>query len=147
MTYLPGDAFLPVPIFEDRDFWAHCAKKELRFQTCGACGMSRHPPTPVCGVCLSTTVEWKLAPTQATVFSYTIVHHAADDRIKTALPYVVVVLEFPEFGPVKLVSNVIADPSLIHIGMPVDLIWEAADHDMFLPRFVPAGTERPVEAG
>lgn len=137
MTYLPGDAFYPVPIFEDREFWEYCSKKELRFQACGECGTLRHPPTPVCGTCTSTVVEWKLAPGRATIFSYTIIHHAADDRIKAALPYAVVVLEFPDFGPVKLVSNLIAGLERIHIGMQVDLIWEAAGEGLFLPRYLP----------
>ena len=138
MSYLPGDAFYPIPIFEDREFWEYCAKQELRFQACAECGSLRHPPTPVCGNCTSTATEWKLAPTRAEVFTYTIVHHAADDRISPALPYVVAVLEFPDFGPVKLVPNIIAEPSEVHIGMAVDLIWEAAGDGLFLPRFTPA---------
>ncbi|QUT06850.1 OB-fold domain-containing protein [Sphingobium phenoxybenzoativorans] len=146
MTYLPGDAFHPIPIFEDRDFWAYCAKQELRFQACAACGALRHPPTPVCWNCHSTAVEWRLAPTRAVVFSFTIVHHAADDRIRDSLPYVVIVAEFPDYGPVKLVSNLLADPSMVHIGMIVELIWEPAADGMFLPRFVRVGKGDP-EAG
>lgn len=139
MSYLPGDAFHPVPIFDDQEFWAHCAEKRLCFQACAACGTLRHPPTPVCHACQSTETEWREAPSVAQIFSYTIIHHAADERIRAALPYVVIVVEFPDFGPVKLVSNLTAPVEAVRIGMSVRLIWEAASGDVFLPRFVPAG--------
>lgn len=137
MTYLPGDVFCPTPIFEDREFWQYCARKELRFQACGECGVLRHPPTPICPECHSTKVDWRLAPSTANLFTYTIVHHAADDRIAASLPYVVGLVEFPDFGPVKLVTNLIVDPAEVRVGMTVELIWEPAGEDMFLPRYVP----------
>lgn len=137
MTYLPGDAFHPAPIFEDREFWEHCANKRLCFQACASCGTLRHPPTPVCPVCHSSGTVWREAPPLAQIFTYTIIHHAADERIRASLPYVVAVLEFPGFGPVKLVSNIVAPPESVHIGMMVRLFWEEAAGGMFLPRFRP----------
>lgn len=143
MPYLPA-SFAPDPVFDDGEFWNCCARKELRFQACADCGELRHPPTPVCGHCHSTRTEWREAPPRAEIFTYTIIHHPADERIGGNLPYVVALLKFPGFGPVKLVSNVIADPARIHVGMQVELAWEAVEGGMFLPRFIPAAEACPA---
>jgi len=138
MSYLPKDAFAPHPISEDQEFWQYCAQHDLRFQACADCGELRHPPTPMCGNCQSTATEWKAAPQQGVVFTYTVIHHAADERITVALPYIVALIKFPNFGPVKLVSNVICRPDEIRVGMPVRLVWEDGANGIDLPRFVPA---------
>lgn len=138
MTYLPKEGFSPVPNFEDQDFWKSCSQRELRFQACADCGSLRHPPTPICWNCQSTRTTWKQAPEQGSIFTYTVVHHSADERISKAVPYVVALIEFPEFGPVKLVSNVMADPATIKIGMSVTLVWEEGAEGTYLPRFTPS---------
>ena len=44
-----------------------------------------------------------------------------------AVPYNIVIVDFPECGHARLVSNLIdATPEEIHIGMEVSLLWEAA---------------------
>ncbi len=139
MTYLPKDVFKPLPIFDDEGFWKHCAERDLRFQACADCGALRHPPTPICWSCQSTRTTWKPAPEHGVVFTYTVVHHAADERISQAVPYVVALIEFPDFGPVKLISNVICKPDEIHVGMSVTLFWEEGDEGLSLPRFKPTG--------
>ena len=50
--YLAGPA--------DKDFWACCAKGELRLQRCTQCRTLRYPVSPVCHECLSYDHEWEL---------------------------------------------------------------------------------------
>lgn len=83
------------PTWSYRDFWAHCNQRSLRFQGCADCGKLRHPPTPMCPHCQSTRVKWVEAPDTGTLFTYTVIHHAAHPAVKDQLPYVVAVIEFP----------------------------------------------------
>lgn len=137
MTYLPGDTFFPSPDNDDREFWQNCKNRKLTFQACADCFQLRHPPTPICGNCYSTKVVWRQAPEQAEIFSYTIVSHPAHEAIDKFVPYVVAVVSFENFGPVKLVTNVLAKPERVEIGMKLKLHWEESSDGIFLPRFIP----------
>jgi uncharacterized OB-fold protein len=83
-------------------------------------------------------VTWREAPARGRVYSYTVIHHAAHEAVKPAVPYVVAVIEFPDFGPVRLISNIIGDPAAVRVDMPVALVWDQVGDAMFLPRFKPA---------
>ena len=136
MAYIPDDIPGPVPNAADQAFWEHCQQRELRFQRCSGCLRFRHPPAPACSSCLSFETEWVQAAETGVVFSFTIVHHPAHPSMQTIVPYNVAIIDFPECGHVRLVSNVIdADPTTLHIGMPVALVWEMAGNGMLVPRF------------
>lgn len=120
----------------DQVFWNYCQQRELRFQCCADCGHFRHPPTPTCPACRSFEIQWVQAGNTAVVFSFTIVHHPAHASVKDRVPYNVSIIDFPECGHARLVSNVIdAEPAEIYIGMEVSLVWETAGNDMLIPRF------------
>ena len=107
------------------------------FQGCGSCGVLRHPPTPFCASCHSTEIAWREAPKVGTVYTYTVVHHPADDSAVGATPYVIAVVVFDDFGPVRFVTNIQANADAITIGMRVSLFWDRISDDMFLPLFKP----------
>ncbi|MGE0820817.1 MAG: Zn-ribbon domain-containing OB-fold protein [Candidatus Binatia bacterium] len=137
MAYLPNDVPGPRPRVHDRTFWNYCQQRELRFQRCAACQVFRHPPAPVCPHCRSFESDWIRAPESGVVFSFTLVHHPAHPAVAPIVPYNVVVVDFPECGHARLVSNVIdAKPEEIRIGMLVSLVWETAGNGMLVPRFV-----------
>jgi uncharacterized OB-fold protein len=141
MAYIPDDLPGPTPNVADQAFWDYCQQRDLRFQRCAACGRFRHPPAPACPGCRSFETEWLPATATGVVFSYTIVHHPAHPSMKTVVPYNVAIIDFPECGHVRLVSNVIdADPAELHIGMQVSVVWETAGNDMLVPRFCKAPT-------
>jgi uncharacterized OB-fold protein len=76
------------------------------------------------------------APEHGVVFSFTIVHHPAHPGVADIVPYNVVVVDFPECGHARLVSNVVdATPEEIAIGMEVALVWETAGNGVLIPRF------------
>lgn len=118
-------------------FWGYCAQVELRFQRCADCGVFRHPPSPMCPVCVSSQSRWDLAPDDAELFSYTVVHHAPHPALKEAVPYNVAIVAFPSIGWIRIVSNIIdAAPAELEIGMPLVLAWQAWDsHHTQLPLF------------
>ena len=144
MAYFPADMPVPVPTMDDAAFWDHCAERRLHFQSCAACQQPRHPPTPICSRCGSTRLQWVEAPDQATVFTFTVVHHPSHPAVIGHLPYVVAVVDFAQLAQVRLVTNVTdVDPAQVRVGLPVRLWWDrladadAAARPMYLPRFRP----------
>lgn len=146
MAYLPDGVPGPEPTIDDSPFWDYCAKRELRFQRCAACGKFRHPPAPACRHCKSFISEWVEARDEAELFSFTIVNFAAHPAVEEALPYNVAIVLFPSFDNVRLVSNVIdAESEDLTIGMRLRLVWDKAGDRAPLPRFSihpAAGTAR-----
>jgi uncharacterized OB-fold protein len=81
-------------------------------------------------------LEWVRAPETGVVFSFTIVHHPAHPAVAPSIPYNIVIVDFPECGHARLVSNLInAAPEEVRIGMNVALVWESAGNGLLVPRF------------
>jgi uncharacterized OB-fold protein len=81
---------------------------------------------------------WKQAAGSAEVYTHTTIHHASHESVKPSLPYVVSVVTFPDVPGVRLVTNITdVDPKQVHIGMPVQLWWDAIGDGMYIPRFKP----------
>ena len=136
MSYLPDAMPLPDPTPDERQYWDFCRQKDLRIQKCGACGTFCHPPSPLCPRCRSDKITWAKVSGNGTVFTYTVVHHAADPAVKPALPYNIAVVMLEDADDVRLVSNVIdVAPDDMRIGLPVRLVWEPTRDGGFLPRF------------
>lgn len=135
MSYLPPSLLPSEPPDGEAEFWAHCNARRLMFQSCPHCGHAVHPPLPVCPRCQSLERAWVEAPARAVVFSFTWAHSAAHPDVRDALPYNVVLLEFPDLPGVRLVSNVVdTSPGDLGIGDPVELAWDEAGAQ-WLPRF------------
>jgi hypothetical protein len=128
------------PNAETKPFWDWCAKRELRFQRCSACGIFRFPPLGGCRHCGATTAEWVRVAGRARVFSHTTVVNPAIPDLRDEVPYNVVVVEFDDAPGARLVSNVIGvAPEKVHVGMELDLVFEEPSPGVVLPRFRPAG--------
>lgn len=140
MSYFPAEMPRPEPDRDDREFWAHCAERRLRFQACARCGALRHPPTPICHACQSTETRWVEAPGTAVIYSYCVVHHPNHPAMASRVPYVVGLVTFPSLPGVRLVTNIIdLPPAEIAIGAEVALWWDDIGEGMWIPRFRPAG--------
>lgn len=141
MSYFSELMPAPAPNMDDALFWEHCAQRQLRFQACERCDKPRHPPQPVCSNCHSFEQVWVDAPSDARVYTYTVVHHAGHEAIASRLPYVVAVIEFPALAGVRLVSNVTdVDPRQMYIGMPLQLWWDDIGDRIHIPRFRPSAS-------
>jgi uncharacterized OB-fold protein len=136
MAYLPNGLPGPNPDEVSGPFWANCNQRRLTFQTCGDCGWRTHPPMPVCPSCQSLRRVWTDAPLEGRVFSFIWAHTAAHASLRELqLPYNVVVVEFPDFPGVRLISNVIdVDMGGLQIGDRLNLLWEKVEAH-WLPRF------------
>jgi len=123
MSYLPDDVPAPDINADDAPFWDHVGQRRLTFQCCADCQYVQHPPTPFCPKCHSTRRNWIDAPEFGEVFTYTITHHPSHPSVKPSTPYNIVVVDYPELGHVRLISNMV-DGNDIEIGMKVRLVWD-----------------------
>ena len=94
------------------------------------------PPTPFCPECQSQALDWVVIAGGGIVFSYTVVTRAIIAGMEDDLPYVPAVIELPEAGGVKLISNIVDCPlSAIAIGAACALVWNDVPAGYALPLF------------
>jgi uncharacterized OB-fold protein len=132
---------LPVPTPRDlswtKKFWEATGEGRLLLTKCDECDAFVWYPRPFCPLCGSLRVSDVQASGKGAVYTFTVVHRAADQGYKAALPYVVAYIELEE-GP-RILSNVIGcEPNDVRIGMPVAIVFQETGQGSALYRFQPA---------
>jgi 3-oxo-4,17-pregnadiene-20-carboxyl-CoA hydratase alpha subunit len=139
-----ADATTPPPrprpaITRDNAFWWEGVKAgKLLIQRCGGCGTLRHPPRPMCPRCQG--LEWDTVESsgRGTVYSFVVSHHPQVPAFD--YPLAIGLIELEE--GTRLVSNVVdVDPADVHVGMPVEVLFEAFDDELTLPQFRPRAAD------
>jgi uncharacterized OB-fold protein len=134
--FLPAGLPRPVPSPDGLDaaYWAGTRAHELRVQRCADCGTFRWGPEWLCFACLSRAIEWPRVEPTGVLFSWERVWHPVHPALTESGPYVVVLVEVPSAGDVRMVGNLLAADGRpvaagapIPIGVPVDAVFE--DHD------------------
>jgi len=135
MEYIPGIPLLrPCIDLDNRGFWDAVRQHKLVFQKCKNCGLLVHRPRPMCPRCNSMEKEWAPSSGKGTIYSWVnfVYANAAYPGIK--VPYLVVVVEMLE--GVRMISNMYdARREDIHIGMPVEVVFDDVAGDLTLPKF------------
>lgn len=122
-----------------RPFWEGARAHRLLVQECRACGHRRFPPAPVCPECLSPTAEWVESRGRGEVVSWVVFHQVYFEGFREEAPYNVALVRLDE--GVSLLTNVVGIPNeRLHVGMPVEVLFEEATPEITLPKF------RAVEA-
>jgi uncharacterized OB-fold protein len=131
---------LPVPDAETKPFWDAAAEGKLLYQHCTACGHDYHYPRARCPRCWSDRVEWREASGKGTIYTYTIVRENPVPPFRDRVPYPVAIVELAE-GP-RMMSAIVDTPlDTLHIGMPVEVVFEREGADesgaggIVVPRF------------
>ena len=125
---------VPEPVGLNAEFYAYCAGGELRFQRCTACATWRHPPRARCAVCGSDESAWELASGRGHVYTWTITHRPLDPGFADEVPYAVLVVEMEE-GP-RVVGNLRGiDPSMLSLGLAVEVVFERVSDTVALTQF------------
>lgn len=127
-----------LPVNQDNAFWVDGAQAgQLLVQKCGQCGMSRHPPAPMCGACRS--LEWEAVPLsgRGTIYSYVVHHRPPLPGFET--PYAILLVETEE--GTRVIGNWVDAPlDALRIGLPVEVAFRADPGDDYvLPHWRPAG--------
>ena len=146
----PEEGFLlPLGDEESDGFWEATAARELRVQSCAACGALRFPPRVMCPECQSTERSWVAVSGRGTIWSFVVVHPPVLPAYAPFTPFPVVTVTLEEKPSLRMVGNLIegpgaainsVDPAAIEIGEPVRVVFSPRRRpdgtDVYLPQWV-----------
>jgi len=135
-TYLP--AGMPRPVAEgdglDRPYWEGTRAGRLLVQRCRACRGFQWGPEWICHRCLGAELEWVETAPRGHIYSWERAWHPVHPALKDHGPYIVVLVELPDAGSVRMIGNLLGDPTQeVPIGAPVEAVFEP--HDDVTPPF------------
>jgi len=121
-------------------FWRAAAERRLRMPRCKACAAFVWPPRPSCGECGGEHFDWTDLRGRGQVYSFTVIRQVvggpAAKAFEPDLPYVVAWIDLDE-GP-RFTSNIVGCPiEVVSIGMAVEVTFEQASLEIWLPKFKP----------
>ena len=121
---------MPVPARDglDEEFWEGTKRHKLLVQRCNDCRTWQFGPEWVCHSCHSFSLGWEEASGRGRIFSWERCWHSVHPALADAGPYLVVLVELPDAGNVRMVGNLLGDPlQEVVIGAEVEVEYE--DHD------------------
>jgi uncharacterized OB-fold protein len=125
--YLPVGLPAPVPEPDglDAPYWEAAGRGELCVQRCNRCHAWQWGPEWICHACLSFDVGWQGVEPRGRIYSWERVWHPVHPALRNHGPYIVVLVELPDAGHVRMIGNLLGDPRQeVRIGMPVDAVFE-----------------------
>ncbi|MEE3853015.1 Zn-ribbon domain-containing OB-fold protein [Gordonia sp. LSe1-13] len=128
------DRVLPRPDADSRPYWAAAAEGQLVLQFCVDCDRPRFYPRHLCPHCHSDEHRWEQASGRGTVYSYSVVHRAPSAAFAGSAPYIVALIDLDE--GVRMMSNILADPSGVAIGARVAVSFRHESAEVGIPEFV-----------
>ncbi len=112
----------------DKPYWDATRRHELEVQQCEDCGAYQWGPEWMCSACQSFDIGWTRVGPEAVIYSWQRVHHPVHPALANQGPYLVVVVELPLAGGIRMVGNLLGDPlQEVGIGARVQAAFE--DHD------------------
>lgn len=115
----------PQPDGLDAPFWAGLAEERILIQRCHACRGWQWGPEWICHHCLADDLGFEPVPGEGVIYSYERVWHSVHPALKDQGPYLIVLVELPQAGGVRLVGNLLGDPHQeVVIGAPVIAVFE-----------------------
>jgi len=130
-SYLPEGMPLPAPSADglDSEFWEAARRHELVVQRCTACGTFQFGPEWLCNGCRSFDLAWHRVSGRGRIYSWERVWYPVHPALQGKLPYLVVLVELPDAGNVRMVGNLLGDPEqTVEIGAEVEAVFE--DHPL-----------------
>ncbi|OAI44403.1 DNA-binding protein [bacterium SCGC AG-212-C10] len=127
--YLPEGLPKPAPAGDGlgAEYWAGTLKHELWVQRCNACSAFQWGPEWICNECHSFDVGYAQVPNRGRIYSWERSWYPVHPALREGVPYVVVLVEIPEAGNVRMVGNLLGDAEQeVVIGSEVEAVFE--DH-------------------
>jgi len=116
---------VPSPDGLDAPYWQGLREEKILLQRCSACGDWQWGPEWICHHCHSDAVGFAEVPGEGRIYSYERVWHPVHPALKEQGPYVVVLVELPAAGNVRVVGNLLGDPEAeVVIGSAVQAVFE-----------------------
>jgi len=126
---------LPDITSTDKPFWEAAKRHELMAYRCLNCGTFYSQATD-CIACDNPQMGWVKVSGKGEVFTFCVYHQLYHPAWKEDIPYNVAWIKLDE-GPL-LMSNVVECKNEdIHIGMPVEVVFDDVTEEVTLPKFKP----------
>ena len=123
---LPAPAAQPDGL--DAPFWEGLRDERLLLQRCNNCERWQWGPEWCCHRCHSFDLRYEEIPAEGVIYSHERVWHPVHPALAEQGPYVVVLVELPQADGVRIVGNLIGDPTQpLVIGAPVEGVFEHHD--------------------
>ena len=133
---------IPVPNEWTKPFWEAAKQGVVALQHCQSCGYFQHPPYATCVNCMSIDLTFKPVQGKGTIYAYTIMYHAGDQRFAAAIPYASIIVELDEAKGAFLVGNLLDAPyTAAKVGRRVEVVFQKLNDDITLLQFRPAQEE------
>ena len=127
---------IPVPNEWTKPFWDAARQGALALQRCQSCGHFQHPPYATCVNCISTDLTFEPVQGKGTIYSYTIMYHAGDQRFASAIPYASIIVELDEAKGALMAGNLLDAPyTEAKVGRRVEVVFQQLNDDITLPQF------------
>jgi uncharacterized protein len=125
--YLPNG--LPIPVPEPNGlsapYWEGLRREALMVQRNAKTGVYQFPPQWIAYDTQTFDVEWVEVEPKGVIYSWTRVWHPVHPALADACPYIVVVVELPHAGHVRMLGNLLGDPRQpVVIGADVECVFE-----------------------
>ena len=136
---------LPTPNPTTQPFWDGTKQRKLLLQRDRKTGKAFFYPRALAPETLSDDIEWFQASGRGTVYSYTVDRRGTAPAFMSKAPYVIAIVELEE-GP-HMTTNIVDCPNEdVHIGMPVEAVYEDVTEEITLVKFRrrDSSTGRPV---
>ncbi len=109
----------------DAPYWEGLRNNVLNVQRCDACDGWQWGPEWVCHRCLSDRLSFVEVEARGVIYSYERVWHPVHPALAEQGPYVVVLVELPHAGNVRMVGNLLGDAARdVTIGAEVAGVFE-----------------------
>ena len=109
----------------DAPYWEGLRENKLRVQRCNDCGGWQWGPEWICHHCRSEDVGFEEVAPEGVIYSYERVWHPVHPALAEQGPYVVVLVELPHAGDIRIVGNLLGDPEAdVVIGSKVRGVFE-----------------------
>lgn len=133
-SYLPSGMPAPRPSPDglDTPHWEGMRRHELLVQRCTACNTYQWGPEWLCYTCRSFDLAWVPIDGRGRIYSWERVWHPVHPALRDACPYMVVLVELPDAGNIRMVGNLLGDPMQpVKIGGAVEAVFEDHEADGF----------------
>ena len=123
--YLNEGLAQPIPTDLDKPFWEGLDNDQLWIQRCNDCSGWQWGPEWICHHCHSENVTFERVEAEGKIYSFERVWHPVHPALVEQGPYIVVLVEIPHAGNVRLVGNLVGDPEQdVVIGSKVTAVFE-----------------------
>ena len=123
--YLNEGLAQPIPTDLDKPFWEGLDNDQLWLQLCNDCSGWQWGPEWICHHCHREKVTFERVDAEGKIYSFERVWHPVHPALVEQGPYIVVLVEIPHAGNVRLGGNLVGDPEQdVVIGSKVTAVFE-----------------------